>query len=74
MFDGLDGAFGEDRIAAGDVNRIDAAMRIDDDVQADDSADVSALQVRRIVGVHLRDQLSGREVIFGLLGVCGRGG
>ena len=43
MLNGLDGAFGEDRVAAGDVNRIDAAMRIDDDVQADDSTNISAL-------------------------------
>ena len=66
------GAFGEDGIAAGDMDRIYTAMGIDDDVQADHSTDVSALQVRGVVGVNLRDQLSRGQVIFGLLGVCAR--
>lgn len=72
MLDRPGGAFGEDGIAAGDMDRIYTAMGIDDDVQADHSTDVSALQVRGVVGVNLRDQLSRGEVVFGLLGVCAR--
>ena len=72
MLDRLGGALGQDGIAAGDVDRIYTAMRIDYDVEANDSPNVSAFQVRGIFGIHLRDQLSRGQVIFGLLGACAR--
>ena len=68
-FDGAGGRFCQDGITAGHLYEVHSAVRIDDDVQANDASDGSALEVRGILGFNLGKHFSGDDGLVGLLRV-----
>ena len=69
FFDGARGRFCQDGITAGHLYEVHSAVSIDDDVQANDAYDGSALEVRGILGFNLGKYFSGDDGLVGLLRV-----
>ncbi len=71
MFDGLNSGIGKDGVATGDLNVVDGAGAADDDIQANGPSDEGALEVRRVLGFDLSDELPRSFCLFRLLRVGG---